>query len=799
MKKKSSFGNKLLLQVLGVTILIFGLTMFFVTKFSYETSEEDAKSYLIESAGKYAAHIQSEVNQSITISKLLASKYESAIETNYPLNENEVTQYAKSILNENPFIVGIWFKIKEKELFFKANMEKAGSGSYDKTGQFNPYIAKSGTQITIAPGSAYNEELEWVKGPMQSKKTYITLPYLYPVNGVEVLMSTVAIPMYKDGQFIGSIGVDISLDTFANMSNSIKLYDTGYTFILDQFGSVLGHPTKAYLGKNVLDIVKNDSDYAKALENTKEGKDFSFDKFSIKTKVDSFYYSKAFKIGNDDIHWSFVLSVPTEEYLSHANFVKNFSIIAGLLGLLVIAGVIIYTVRKLNTNLKLISSGLNEFFEYLNKKDTNPKKIIINSDDEFGTMANSVNENVETIKNGIDEDNILIDDVKTIVHTVGKGYLDKRINKTTSTQSLNELKDLLNDMLNNLEALVGKDLNKISTTLTSYTERDFTARLDSQGCGKIGEEIIQMNRMITHMLQDNQRDGVALQDSSNELTTNVNILSNNATSQAASLEETAASIDEITSNIEQTSQKAQDMLKISNETQLSANEGQTLANKTVESMDDINNTVIAINDSISVIDQIAFQTNILSLNAAVEAATAGEAGKGFAVVAQEVRNLASRSAEAAKEIKDLVASATVKTNDGKVISSKMIEGFNSLEEKIIETSALISDVTNAAKEQTIGMSQIADAVGQLDQFTQQNAAVADKTNAVALNTNSIALEVVENVDKNNFEGKGKVAPIKKEQIIVQKEVRTTIPKKVKNDTKSKIIESTKSDDEWESF
>merc|ERR1711991_1300727 len=97
--------------------------------------------------------------------------------------------------------------------------------------------------------------------------------------------------------------------------------------------------------------------------------------------------------------------------------------------------------------------------------------------------------------------------------------------------------------------------------------------------------------------------------------------------------------------------------------------GQNLATKTASSMDEINTEVNAINESITIIDQIAFQTNILSLNAAVEAATAGEAGKGFAVVAQEVRNLASRSAEAAKEIKDLVESATIKANDGKKISS----------------------------------------------------------------------------------------------------------------------------------
>ena len=108
----------------------------------------------------------------------------------------------------------------------------------------------------------------------------------------------------------------------------------------------------------------------------------------------------------------------------------------------------------------------------------------------------------------------------------------------------------------------------------------------------------------------------------------------------------------------------------------SVKEGEELASKTSLAMDEINEQVNAINDAITVIDQIAFQTNILSLNAAVEAATAGEAGRGFAVVAQEVRNLASRSAEAAKEIKDLVENANIKANEGKEIADVMIGGFH---------------------------------------------------------------------------------------------------------------------------
>jgi len=751
-KKLVSFGNKLLLQVLSVVFVVFGVAMYCVAYYSQVAAEEDAEKYLKQMAGNYESQIEKEMVPFVTFSNGFKAKFESSLKTNTPLGTNEVIDYLKSILAQNPKAVGVWFNYKDTVPLFKKDLSKVDQKGYKKDGSFFPYVIRSKGDIVVDTGAGFNEKDEWTYGPMKAGKAYITKPYIYPVDGKDVLMATVGVPMYHNGQFIGSTGMDIALDTFAKMSTSLKIYENGYSFIVDDFGMILGHPEKSLLSKELIKVVNNDSDYVKLLKNAKEGKEYQFFKKS-RNGLESFYYSKPFKIYGTDQHWSFIVNAPKDEYLSSAIFIRNFSMISVFAGLIIIAGIIYLSVKKLNLNLELISSGLENFFQYLNKKTQTTEPILINSNDEFGQMAKNINENIENIKKSLNEDSQLIENVKDIANNLSEGYINKKIEKSTSTPSLNELKEILNGMIDNLEHQVGKDINKTIEVLENYSNRNFIVSLDENNSGTIGREINNMSEMITQMLQNSQADGLNLKSNSTNLTQNIKVLSNNATSQAASLEETAASIDEITSNIAQTNIKAQEMLSISNETKISAQDGKNLANQTVQSMEDINIEVDSIKEAITVIDQIAFQTNILSLNAAVEAATAGEAGKGFAVVAQEVRNLAARSAEAANEIKALVESATKKANEGKNISSNMIQSFTSLESKIVDTSALINDVTHAASEQSIGMNQISDAINQLDRFTQQNASIAGETNSIALKTDAIAVELVVEVAKNNFKGK----------------------------------------------
>jgi len=300
------------------------------------------------------------------------------------------------------------------------------------------------------------------------------------------------------------------------------------------------------------------------------------------------------------------------------------------------------------------------------------------------------------------------------------------------------------------------------------------------------------------MLIENKSNGLTLDKSSEILLSNVNVLNSNSTEAASSLEETAASLEQITGNIRENTQNIGQMANLSHNVTSSSKEGEKLASHTSNAMEDINEQVSSINDAIGVIDQIAFQTNILSLNAAVEAATAGEAGKGFAVVAQEVRNLAARSAEAAKEIKALVETATSKANEGKSIARDMINGYKTLNESITQTMDLISNVEMSSKEQLSGIEQINDAIAQLDQQTQKNAEVAYQTKDIAISTDSIAKLVVENANEKEFKGKNEVKA---------KKLNDSITEVIKNEKILKVSRSTsnnssfsqENEDAWESF
>ena len=421
-----------------------------------------------------------------------------------------------------------------------------------------------------------------------------------------------------------------------------------------------------------------------------------------------------------------------------------------VLVLVILTFIIIAVTNSIKKPLQKFQDGLLDFFKYLNQEINESKLIDIDSKDELGEMAKIVNTNIKNVDQTLQKDRALVDSAIACANEAKKGILNIRIEGNTSNIALNELKDVINEMLSAVE----DNIKNAMRVLSLYTNYDYRSKIDiSKMDGDLKalcNDVNSLGDAVTSMLIENKKIGIVLSSNADNLSRNVDSLTSSANNQAASLEETAAAIEEITSNMQNSSQNIVKMTSFANEVSSSVTIGQELASKTAKSMDEINEQTNAIAESITVIDQIAFQTNILSLNAAVEAATAGEAGKGFAVVAQEVRNLANRSAEAAREIKDLVEDANLKANDGKKISDEMINGYKELNTHISETIHIIEDVSKASKEQMTGIEQINDAVTMLDRVTQENASEANSVAQIAEDVSKMANDLVSDAQTKKF-------------------------------------------------
>ncbi len=403
--------------------------------------------------------------------------------------------------------------------------------------------------------------------------------------------------------------------------------------------------------------------------------------------------------------------------------------------------------------IKNLEKGLIDFFKYLNNEITELPLLNLKTKDEIGKMAEIVNNNILKTQKTIEEDKSLINETIIILGKFEKGDLSQRIKTVSNNPSLNELKNVFNKMAINLE----KNVKNILIVLDKYTKYDYLDEVNSLHLNKdlleLANGVNTLGNSITNMLVTNKNIGIQLHDSSNTLLVSVDKLNNNTVEAARSIEETSLSLDEITKKIIENNENVEKMSSYTNELTISVKNGEKLAQQTANAMDEITERVTSINESLNLIDQIAFQTNILSLNAAVEAATAGEAGKGFAVVAQEVRNLANKSAEAAKEIKDMVENANIKANEGKQISDDMINGYSNLSSNINQTVTLINSVSESSKRQEEEINQINSLVSQLDKKTQENLEVSHNTFDMASKTNQISDQVVKETNTKIFKEK----------------------------------------------
>jgi methyl-accepting chemotaxis protein len=321
-------------------------------------------------------------------------------------------------------------------------------------------------------------------------------------------------------------------------------------------------------------------------------------------------------------------------------------------------------------------------------------------------------------------------EVNGIISAAAAGDFSRRIEAEKMSGFFRQISTGINDLLE----VSSRALGDIGGMLTRLSQGDLTHKIDTEYQGMLGRLKDDANVTVDNLQEiifSIKSATDAINTAAQEIASGNQDLSGRTEQQASSLEETASSMEELTSTVKQNADNARQANELANSAQLVAEKGGQVVGQVVETMGAIHDSSNKISDIISVIDGIAFQTNILALNAAVEAARAGEQGRGFAVVASEVRNLAQRSAAAAKEIKGLISDSVDKVETGGRLVDQAGRTMEEVVTSIQRVAKIMADISSATREQSAGIEQVGLAVTQMDEMTQQNAALVEQAAAAA--------------------------------------------------------------------
>jgi len=332
-------------------------------------------------------------------------------------------------------------------------------------------------------------------------------------------------------------------------------------------------------------------------------------------------------------------------------------------------------------------------------------------------------------------------EIASVVEAAAGGKLEVRM-QTGDKQGFHRL---LADNLNALLDKVNTGIREIRSVLSGLAEGDLSRRIELDMDGVFGEMKTDTNATVARLREivaQIQAAAESINTAASEISAGNEDLSARTEQQAASLEETASSMEELTATVSHNAESARKANELANGAALVASKGGDVVGQVVTVMGEISTASKKIGDIIGTVDGIAFQTNILALNAAVEAARAGEAGRGFAVVAGEVRSLAQRSAEAAKEIKQLVGNSMDKVGAGNQLVDEAGATMAEIVRAVAQVSGLIGEISRASGEQSSGIEQVNTTVTQLDEMTQQNAALVEEAMAQARSLEDQASDLV---------------------------------------------------------
>ncbi|WP_374469414.1 methyl-accepting chemotaxis protein [Phenylobacterium sp.] len=620
----------------------------------------------------------------------------------------------KPALDSSSLVMGSWF-FAAPNAFDGRDAEFAGQKALgsNSTGSFEPYWARVDGQVTIEPPEdtqVFGEPFYQLAA--KSGKPAVTEPYEYKVGDKTILMTSLTAPVFSGGKLIGVAGLDIALSDVVATLEKTRPFGSGRLMLLSGDGRWVSHYDPALLMKTYEDAAAGE-----IREAIRAGKPIVVQGVSEGGKPVSRQLAPV-PLTASGANWAVVVDAP--EAVVRA---PERNLLVGLVvgGVLIIAAVL--TALFLATR-KLVGAPLNELSRVMARLAGGDHAVdVVGAErrDEVGEMARAV----EVFKtNGLEMRRL---EAETEARRA-EAEEERRRNELAREEAAAELSKVVDALAHGLDRLSGGDLtHRVSQSFAADYER---LRTDFNGT------LAKLQEAMAAVLNNTGAIGAG----THQISQAADDLSKRTEQQAASLEETAAALDEITATVGKTAEAAKHARTVVTAAKDDAEQSGDVVRRAVEAMNAIERSAEQISQIIGVIDEIAFQTNLLALNAGVEAARAGDAGKGFAVVAMEVRALAQRSAEAAKEIKELITTSTQQVNEGVHLVGDAGEALNRISGQVAEINAIVSEIAASAQEQATGLHQVNTAVNQMDQVTQQNAAMVEESTAAS---HSLAREAEE--------------------------------------------------------
>jgi methyl-accepting chemotaxis protein len=389
--------------------------------------------------------------------------------------------------------------------------------------------------------------------------------------------------------------------------------------------------------------------------------------------------------------------------------------------------------------------------------------------------------------------------VENALDSINQVIVQHRV-ETQARGELATLKDNINSSMNELESAV-KDITEV---VVAQSNGDLTQTITREYHGELRiltEAVNTSAQKLTDVVSKAVNASSIVHSAADEVSKGALDLSQRVQEQAAALEETSATMDQMNSAVQNNTQNAKQATQVARDVQAKATQGTSVMQQTIEAMNAIQESSHKISDIVTLIDGIAFQTNLLALNAAVEAARAGDHGRGFAVVAGEVRALAQKSAEAAKEISALIGESVTRIDQGTKLASESGEMLDTITSAVGEVTGMIEHIAQASQEQAEGVNQVHKAIADIDQVTQQNAALVEQTSAASESMSEQA--AILSADMAFFKtggGSALAAPSKPKALGVNKPAQPSKPVEKKSTglpaPKSARMDSS---DEWSEF